>query len=312
MSLVKIKNPYLLKIGDLITSDIILLRHIRTVFNELNCNACEKHDYKFVESVRYNKTLVDTEIMNNGEKDMIRAKGLSKVNIKHILVSPMKRTLVTCQEAIKIIENSELITEPPKIEIYPYLFEKIEDSCDLIRPISENMDYFKEFNFRNETFKVNWSNFDSLIENINYFQLPFCRNTTINGKLVSFENSHYYDFLTKATETHKIDYNDVQNYLIEEMKKLGIIHEHIEDYKSTFERIKKVNNRVKEILSTLDKSKNEKLLIIGHSVFFKAWYTDFVIEKTFDLVIENERNILQNCEIMGVNLSEQENEKEIS
>ena len=306
MSLLKIKNPFYLKTQDIQSSEVILLRHIRTVFNELNSIAKNKSDHEFVESVRFNKTLVDTEIMNNGEKDMIRANELSRLNIKHILVSPMRRALVTCQEALKLIEKSSQTIEPPVIEIHPYLFEKIEDSCDLIRPINENIEYFKEYSFRNKNYDVDWTNFNDITENINYYQLLHCRNTTINNKIIKMNKSHNYEFMIKAINENTIDYEDVQCHLIEEMKKLGKQGEHIENFESTFERIEKVNKRVNEIISNLDQSKNEKVLIIGHSMFFLTWYSEYVMKNTYDLICEDKKDVLKNCEILGVNLTNQE------
>lgn len=285
------------KIGD---SPLILIRHIRSFFNQMHDIANENDDLEFDKSIRFNHSLFDTDIIFKGEDQMERAKDLSNYNIKYIIVSPMLRALKTAFESVKIIEKSNS-SEPPIIEVNPYLFEKLEDSCDLLPNIRKNMNLYDKFSFKNKVYNVNWKMFTD--HNLkDHYQLPFMKLFKLNDKLLRTDN-HYikcYENLLESNEN--FTYSDyLKDYVLYNMRKLDDTK--IEDGKSVQERLILVSNRVKELMKTLDTSKNEKILIVGHSVIFASWYAEYLHQDSLDFCKESTMRCLYNCEIIGADFS---------
>ena len=78
--------------------------------------------------------------------------------------------------------------------------------------------------------------------------------------------------------------------------------EGIENPQSLFERIGNVSKRVKEIVDNLDESKNEKLLIVGHSMIFKAWSTNKLEKESLEF--DNKKiPKMKNCQVKGFDLT---------
>lgn len=328
MSAAIITNPYRLKLcSNIHKAPIILIRHIRSVFNEVNRIALNNNDTEFVKSIRFNRSLIDSDILNQAQLEMEKANALKELNIRHIITSPLKRTLITCNESIKKIEQSKLTINPPIVEVHPLLYEKIEDSCDLIRSLEENEKFFSVFNFRDKLFPVDWGKFNSMpytLYDKRIYQLKNCRKLAIKNmnnanannsyktnylgnsdnsnsfKLIDIDKDYYYNFGIKSLNSKEVNIEDVFGFLLDEMKKLSEINECIEDYESTFERIRELYKYVKGIVSGLDQSKNEKILIVGHSVFLKYWCTELICQETFKPKSETKK--LGNCEIVGVEL----------
>lgn len=295
-----ISNPYKLKRNkNIIESPIILIRHIKSQFNKLAEEAKESNSESSSYNARFNSSLVDSDILFQAEQEMIKADLLKNLNIKYILTSPLKRTLITTMESLKRIEESPNTFSEPTVEVHPYLFEKIEDSCDLLGSVTSNKNSFHEFYFRRNKFNIDWSAFDSLKDDTRIYHLKHCRKIIKEGEVFDVNKDYYYNLALKLLEEDKLSYNEVLNRVIDEMAKLSRKNEFIEDFHSTFERIDIVNKRIKEIISNLDKSKDEKLLVVGHSVIFKSWYTDDIYSDTYNLASDSEK--LTNCEIIGAN-----------
>lgn len=296
-----VKNKNCLKLNDKLSdSPIILIRHIRSLFNQMHDIAKEKDDVEFDNSVRFNTSLFDTDIIFKGEDQMERAKNLLNFNIKYIVVSPMYRALKTAFESIKIIEKSET-SNPPIVEINPYLFEKLEDSCDLLPDLKKTMLLYDKFSFKNKTYNIDWSIFNNdKIEE--HYQLNYMKLLKMNGKLLRSENYYMNNYENLKNSNQNLDYYDfLKDFVLSNMKKLGDVK--IEDGRSVQERLSLVTKRIKELLNTLDSSKNEKILIVGHSVIFASWYAENLHEETLDFCQETTMRCLYNCEIIGADFS---------
>jgi len=137
---------------------------------------------------------------------------------------------------------------------------------------------------------------------LKHYQLKFCTQLSESNKLCKSEKDFYYN-LASDVLSRKGDYKVALNFAIKEMSKLGDIGEFIEDFQSTFRRLEEVKRSCQVIISNLSQTKNEKLLIVGHSVMLMSWYTQNVNVSDFSLA-RNEKDHwkLSNCEMVGISL----------
>jgi len=155
----------------------MLVRHAESKFNaEINHLKQFKSTFSpdLYESmhwkIRFSKELIDCEITEKGVEQCVETgKELVKQKIKigKVFVSPMKRALQTCDKIIEAYlkenkKNGNNIS-PPKIAVHPLLFEKIEDSCDLV-DIKRNMQMFSG---------NNWA-LCHVLKHLPLYQLDFC------------------------------------------------------------------------------------------------------------------------------------------
>lgn len=306
-------------------SKFILMRHLKTLFNEGHHKAILSKDVNKIYSIRFNNSYVDTEITPNAVEEMKRANELTNVNVEKIYVSPMKRTLLTCLESIKLLEKSNKQKEPPIVEINPFLFEKIEDSSDLNNNLNTKKENFSTFVFRNKKYPINWDKMTSVFNNNDYlyYQLRFCDqildDKLANNKIAKYDienelknniitNNFYNYVLSKAKNmsdedlSEEINNNIIPN-VIHEMKRLAEYDNDafIESFDSVSYRLKQVTKDIQKCYPNPQNNIDNKVLIIGHSVLFQYWCTQSIKKDSFDPHIDRER--LYNCELVGVNFN---------
>jgi len=139
------------------SSSIILVRHAESLFNSeisklkqfkntLNHSEYEDSHHK----IRFNQDLIDCSITENGKMQCQTAGQELKKNgtqISHVIVSPLKRCLMTAENIINEMGHKNPNFKPPQFVVHPLIFEKIEDSCDLIQDIEKNMKLFSYFDW---------------------------------------------------------------------------------------------------------------------------------------------------------------------
>lgn len=198
-----------------------------------------------------------------------------------------------------------------KVIVHPYLFEKIEDSCDLIGDIYQNRDDYNYFDwslFNNTGFDKN---------SILFYQSKFCDNINnneinLNENEAKRELENYY-FETIKNEIFKTKINDRQKIkelyhdtIVSGINKLFDQEIFIE---SSFQTLERLNYFKEFILNFMEMKRigldeqtiNEKILVIGHSVLFKHFTSNYLSEEDFSPG-PNEYK-LSNCEFLGVKMN---------
>ena len=87
-------------------------------------------NYKFLEDVKtkWDKRLVDVSLHKRGEQEAIDARGvLSKLNVKYVFVSPLRRALETSRKMLEGLPNKEQL----KIFVHPLLRPTLSNAKDL-------------------------------------------------------------------------------------------------------------------------------------------------------------------------------------
>lgn len=214
-----------------------------------------------------------------------------------------------------------------KVIVHPYLFEKIEDSCDLLGDIYKNRDEYNYFD---------WSLFNNCgfdRHSILFYQSKFCDNNHI--KLSNdFDNNNNTLLEEKAEEAksqiESFYFDSIKNEILksklidrEKIKEIyhdtviNGIHElfekevFIESSFQTFERLnffkEFVSNfiDIKKIERQAEKEEEEiikeKILVVGHSVLFKHFTSNYLSEEDFSPGPDEYK--MSNCEFLGVNIN---------
>ncbi len=351
-----VKNPLNISVvKNLNLANILLVRHAESEFNNsisllenkaLHSNL-PKNQFKIMQkTISGNKQYIDSPITEKGINQCHKASlEIKDLNIKYVFVSPLKRCLETCRIILENKIKNDLINTDQtnisnnghlnlkdimkekkidiKIVVHPYLFEKIEDSCDLIGDIYKNRDEYNYFD---------WSlfnNFGFEKSNIIYYQSKFCDNVYNDnnnndvipkqknleiGNITDFNSNYYFnaikDELLKNNIIESEQIKEIYHeYLINEINKLYDNDVYLE---SSFQTIERLNYLKEFLLDFMDVKKincdslienninSEKILLVGHSVLFKHLTSKFLTEDSLNPG-PNEYK-LNNCEFMGVKI----------
>jgi len=256
-------------------SELIILRHAESYFN-IAIHDLEKkikfHDHcEFIRTknrIRFSPDLLDCDITEKGLNQCIEAGQnikFNNYNIKYVFVSPMKRCLMTCENVLKSANIN------PQVIVHPMLFEKIEDSCDLIKDLKINMKCWN---------KYDWSLFYEIDA---FYQLKYLDRDTLD----------YY----------KIPWNHLKNNICSDIiiNWMEILEKHnhfIESSTITYNRLSDFKKLLIPFLKNNNLKNNEKILIIGHSVLFKHLTATHVSEDNHNPISNEE--VLKNCEYAGL------------
>lgn len=300
-----------------IISPMLLVRHAESKFNKeikniekLKNELPYKEYIQIKNKIRFTEEFMDCDITERGHEQCFDAgKLLRGVNIKYVFVSPLKRCLKTCQN---ILESAGL---EPEVKVFPFIFEKIEDSCDLIRDINTNMS--------------EWPNFDwSLFKEINHlpiYQLQYCDNVHREGEYEINSNiitpvaiasssqeslghihisqvnskqtkiSYYHQAIQNFSQFNRYDHHKIALNAMERLNKNEL---YIESSIKTMERL----FNLKEFLTKFNKEnkleRDEKILLIGHSIVFKHLTAQYMKENSYEP--SGNEIVLKNCEIAGL------------
>ena len=292
------------KFSNDLNSNILLLRHGESLFNYEIFNLKEIHDdetlyQKKRMEVKFSERLIDSDLTELGiQQSKNCAETIKNFRIKYLFVSPLIRSLKTCSNLLSQLEilnrdNNNYIK--PQVIIHPLIFEKLEDVCDF---------FSTDLNAKKTMFhSYDWSLFDK-IENLTFYYYKFCDNyLNEEGKICKTKTdtstekiSINENFYCQKLKEYFGDCNnsEFEKKILCEIKRLDQFNTYIESSESAFERIKIFNKTLTEFSSKL--LGNEKILTIGHSIFFKHMtLTDY---KTEEFVNENYA-YLKNCEIIS-------------
>lgn len=268
--------------------EVFLLRHAESYFNlairnlESNKHNLDSDSYlNQKEKIRFGNDFIDADLTPNGISQChLAGKSLheSCLDFKYVFVSPLKRTLKTCEKTLESLHYSKKTFKKPEIIVHPLLFEKLEDSCDLIGDINTNMKLYPNYNWE-------------LFRNINH--LPIYQIQHCEVKHSKCSHNHTNSYYNLAVENyHKFQTYDHHSFVLPAMSLLDKQGIFLESSKETFSRLQKVKKFLQE--NKLD----GRILLIGHSVLFKHVTTDMVDE---ELLEPSQSEVLKNCEIAMVN-----------
>lgn len=297
---------------DINASKILIIRHAESHFNaELKKIQSMKDDLNYDQLkklVRFSKKLIDAPLTENGVIQCNKAASLiSDVRVRYIFCSPVLRALQTIQNIftqIKMNGSPHYINEI-NIHVNPLIFERIEDSCDLIENLSLNQQTFDRIFLSDkptDSISYNWD----LMKYLNHkdlFQIKHLDTIVKDNKVEVLDYnqvSPYYNIsLQKYLETGKVYYD----HILESMEELVPHNTKIESSQSVYFRLSKFLQFINDFLAENELKENEKVLIIGHSVLFQHLYAQGVHHDTLEpLHDETNSRILDNCEIAGLNI----------
>lgn len=221
--------------------------------------------------------------------------------------------------------------EDLKIIVHPFLFEKIEDSCDILGDIDKNKEEYSYYD---------WSLFNDLLKNdfsaMQFYQSKYCDmvaherlahgaslqnwdnflvsdNVKQQSGRTALQKSFYFELIqaellkkgvSDPEEVREI-YHEV---ILNGMKRLFDEELEIESSFQTIERLKEFKKFLIEFMEqnkvkteNLHKEKTEKILIVGHSVIFQHFTSLYLNEEDFSPG-PNEYK-LNNCEFSGIQLN---------
>lgn len=286
-----------------LSSNILLIRHGESIFN---CEYLKLKDIKDPKQheeqrnyVKFTERLFDSDLTALGSKQAkVAGDTLTSMNIKYVFVSPVLRALKTCSKMLKQIEannkdNSNY--QRPNVIVHPFLYEKIEDNCDF---------FSTDFTIKKSLFSsYDWSLVDE-ISTTPYYYFRFCDNyvnesgelckTNVDTEAIKINsNDNYYIHLFNK---HYEEFNNrnIGGLFLQEIKKLDKFSTWIESSESTFERNKIFNKTLLEY--SLKLKENEKILAVGHSIFFKHLT---LIDYNLDAFNTENFSYLKNCEIVS-------------
>jgi broad specificity phosphatase PhoE len=264
-------------------SNILLMRHAESIFNK-QINQLDNHksnlsmsEYKRNKSdIRFSKELLDCDITKKGFEECAEVgKHLRNVEIEYVIVSPMKRALMTCENVLSHSHKSNT-----KVIVYPFLFEKIEDSCDILPDVSKNMRDYPHYDW-------------TLMKNINnnhIYQLNYCDIVPQNHPHVHTPQCYYKNAMMKYKNCSDLEQDEV----LGAMRMLGEEEKYIESSLKTFERLALFKDFMdKFVVNNQEEIKNKKILVVGHSIIFKHLTSKYIDEETLE---PDEKVVLKNCQ----------------
>jgi broad specificity phosphatase PhoE len=294
-----ISNPLRTKlIHDLRESEIIAIRHGESFFNlelskvkQLRTEYSNEKWQRMRREVKFNDAYIDSGLTDKGIEQARKAGiSLSEHNISTFIVSPLRRNILTCFNLLhSISRSSNKYYKENKIEILvnPYIYERIEDSCDYIKDINKTMKEFSSFDYNGLKIKLDWSRCIE-VSHLPIYQLMFC-DMTINEQLDMRRKEGYY--YNKEVDSYKRNkrYSDFGEYLAI-MDKLEEHHGYaIESNAMTMNRLM----RFKEDLPVV---RGKKVVVVGHSELFRHLFASSVDEDMNPI----EKNVIGNCEMVGI------------
>jgi len=292
-----IRSPIFSNFKQNVSSKLILLRHGESIYQQrLKEVVKEYHQLKssnpneftrLVNKVRFNPDLCDPVLSEQGKTESYEAgEKLEMLNIKYVFVSPLMRALQSCDLLLKgyidAIKKSGRSIKSPKVMVNPLLFEKIEDSCEIVPNIYRNMNSFKNFD---------WKEFKKLRqESLPIYMLHYCDTVldkTSNTAQVSNDNPYFklcFNLFKKNLEyTHK-------DVILKAMEELSPVF--IESSFKTYDRLLEFKTFLKNFTKENSMKNDDKILLVGHNALFKHLFSNMIYQENFQPV-ETEDNFLK-------------------
>jgi broad specificity phosphatase PhoE len=241
---------------------VYLIRHAESNYNAARKQNAAKgidlQDYKFHEDY------IDTNITSEGfEQAKLTAELVKDINITYVVVSPLRRALITSREIFKNHKNK------PKIVVWPILREILSSSCDL----PDNLETIKQ-----EFPEVDFSEMDKFQD-----KEAWILETFISDDL----KSELQEELDQSSGANKNE--TIRRYILEKMKESWPMS--YESGNDVIERTKIAKKMLEDKLKELNN--HERLCIVGHSSFLRR----FMATKFDENGAPIDNHIIKNAEV---------------
>jgi len=296
-----IRSPLITKFEKNLSSKLILTRHGESIYNkkirEINSLKLKNHEEftKLRMETRVSPDYCDCDITEHGQEECYNTgKKLESINLKYIFVSPMMRALQSCENVVKGYLDANKINDSnksPKVMVSPLIFEKIEDGCDILSNIYRNMSAYNDYD---------WTEFKKLRqETLPIYMLNYCDTIIdVKTKEKKFSNDNPYFNLCLSQFKKNLKFNH-EDLILRAMEELG--ETYIESSIKTYDRLIEFKTFLSRFLKENTLKKDERILLVGHSIVFKHFFTKMIYEDTFEPVEKEENYIhLNNGETASV------------
>jgi len=124
---------------------VYMIRHGESEYNIAQMKAF-KSEKEIKENedveVKFCKELIDCSLSEKGVQQSLKCgEEVRNLDIAYILVSPLRRALMTCQNILKNHPN------PPKVIVHPGIRERMQSNCDIGSPAEDLEKEFPNFDF---------------------------------------------------------------------------------------------------------------------------------------------------------------------
>jgi broad specificity phosphatase PhoE len=233
-------------------SQVLLLRHANSQFNyeydQMQINKTERYE-EYYQNLRIKKDLRDAPLSLVGIQQCMKAQAMAnKIKAEYIVVSPLRRALETAYYTFKSHPNFDNI----KFVLLPVLKEGLDTACDIPVNIFDTI----------EEFKQKFTNFDTS-EIYNYRDAEHYFFTDIDQ-----------DFSKNIMSAKVHDANDPLESNAFELTLETIdknFPNRLESTKNILSRVEKAKKFVGEFLQRKSFEDDSKVVVVGHSCYFKYW-----------------------------------------
>lgn len=239
-------------------SQVILLRHAQTVFNDASAALESLENYTKEEEIKFKSSeeFRDAKLTTHGYKQCATAEPIANMlNVHTVFVSPLRRALQTAHEVFKNHPDFSAIN----FVILPQLREFLNCTHDIPTNIEEIINQYKMY-----FDKLDTSLFDDFEDKLHYFleDLDEDKKILIKEKLQP-----------KEGDTLGSNAFDVIIEIFKESFPIAI-----ESVRSIHNRCKFVQKKIQELLDSGEVADDEKIIVCGHSTFFKVWTNKWDID----------------------------------
>ncbi|CAI2373423.1 unnamed protein product [Moneuplotes crassus] len=266
-------------------SQVILLRHANSEYNfEYGKMSLRNYSIEDERILRVRKDLRDAPLSDLGLQQCKEAQPMAnRLDVGYVFVSPMKRALETAYNVFLSHPNFDNI----KFIVLPMLKEAIDTTCDIPMNIKDTIS-----DYRNKFKKFDTSEVEKYSDQEHYFlrdiDLEFSKKIS-TSKIYDPSDpigSNAYDLLLDEID---------RNYPNKIEKDLNIL-----------KRVALAKNHIKEFITTTSPGDDSKIILVGHSYYFKMWTAQWenpLSSYGNDLPPPSKSTFLQNCQFFSDNAS---------
>ena len=260
-------------------SKFLYVRHGKTEFNILQKELG-------TENITTEGKYTDGPLCDEGRAQARALQPLvNKMQIEHVFVSPLNRTLETCSLIFETHPDRKKFV----CEISPIITEIVNTTYDIPKYIEDNK---KKFNM-NSNVQFDWSKFEELYKNEeerNFYYLNYV------DTLEKDEIKEEFNNLVNANKVRKM--SDAVSNLTVHAKNLGIPR--LESYKHVFNRCVKFKEFLKEKYKDSLNDTNKKVVVVTHKAFIH--YSSSKLAYKMEKIEKNPEDccLVDNCEMVSI------------
>ena len=232
------------------SSKVLLLRHANSEFNyEMSELMKTDPSEDELRQIRTKKELRDAPLSQLGIKQWEKAQSVANsLKVEVVVVSPLRRAIETAYYVFKTHPNFENI----KFILLPKLREALDTTCDIPNNILDTINEFKK-----KFINFDCSRIYKYPDIPHFFLKDIPEEKSLKVMIDKTANpddpfgTNAFDLLTEVID---------QNYPNKS-----------ESFKNVVKRIGKVKTSLGKILTTQMVEEDSKLVVVGHSYYFKLW-----------------------------------------